>query len=182
VWLVAGVAFTAFSLNIFFLNWLPSFLVDRLAVSLALGGGFAALFPAVGVLGRGSSGLLSDRLFGGRRRPVVLGSFLIILPFVIVFVFVRSATPLLIAIVVIGFVTQVGGALLYTYVRELVALNVVSTALAVLNTVGFLGAFVTPLVSGLLFEWSGSHLPVFGYAILLALIGGTLSYAAPEPD
>lgn len=181
VWIVSGLAFVAFSLNIFFLNWLPSFLVDRLGVTLALGGGLAALFPTVGALGRASSGLVSDRFFGGRRRPVVLGSFLVIVPFVATIVFVRAAAALLAAIVLAGFVTQIGGALLYTYVRELVPSNVVSTALAVLNLVGFLGAFSAPVVTGLLFEATHSHAVVFGYAGVLAVVGVAFSLFAPEP-
>lgn len=182
VWTVAGIAFIAFSLNLFFLNWLPTFLTDRLAVSLAIGGGFAALFPAVGVLGRGASGLVSDRLFDGRRRPVVLGSFVVILPFVLLIGLVRASIVLLLAIVVAGFVSQVGGALLYTYVRELVSANVVSTALAVLNMVGFLGAFSAPLLTGVLYELTRSHSIVFAYAGLLTVVGVALSWYAPSRD
>lgn len=180
VWTVAGIAFTAFSLNLFFLNWLPTFLVDRLEVSLALSGGFAALFPGIGVLGRGASGLVSDRVFHGRRRPVVLGSFVVILPFVVVIGLVRTSALLLLAIVVAGFVSQVGGALLYTYVRELVSPSVVSTALAVLNMVGFLGAFSAPLLTGILYESTRSHVVVFAYAGVLTVAGIALAWYAPD--
>lgn len=54
--------------------------------------------------------------------------------------------------VVAGFVTQMGLALLFPYVRELVAENVAGTALSVLNVVGVGGEFVTPILTGALPE------------------------------
>ena len=179
VWAVAGMAFAAFSLNLLFNSWLPTYVAENFALPLGLGGAVAAVFPAIGVVGRLSGGLVSDRLFGTRRRPIVLGSFLVLAPASIAVPFIDRVNLLLLALVVTGFVTQVGLVLLLPYVRELVATNVSATAFAVLNTVGFLGAFSAPVVAGWLIETAG-FVAAFGYASLLATLGCVVAWLVPD--
>lgn len=182
VWSVGVLGFAAFSLNLLFNSWVPSFVVERFSVSLALGGLTTAVFPAIGVLSRASSGPVSERVFGGRRRPVVLLSFGVTAPVVVVLTLVGAPLVLVGVLLVAGFAVQLGLALLFTYVRELVAANVVGTALAVLNTVGFLGAFSAPIVAGALLEATGSYVVPFGYAAALAVVGVAVGWVTPEPD
>lgn len=180
VWAVGGLAFAAFSLNLFFNNWLPTYLVDRFQFSLAQGGAFAAVFPAIGAVARLVSGSVSDRVLGGRRNPIVLGSFVVIAPLVVVIAVVRTVALLVVVLVVAGFVTQMGLALLLPYVRELVEANVTATAIAVLNLVGFAGAFLTPILTGTLIEWTGGYTLAFAYAASLAVVGVVLAWYVPE--
>lgn len=181
VWAVGGIAFIAFSLNLFFNNWLPTFLVDQYDLSVAQGGIFAAVFPAIGAVARMASGAISDRLLGGRRRPIVLGAFVVIAPLIVLITTIQAIAVMAVALVVAGFVTQMGLALLFPYVRALVAENVAGTALSVLNVVGFLGAFATPVLTGLLIDWTGDFLAAFAFAAGLATVGIGLSWAVPEP-
>jgi len=68
VWLVGGLGFLGYSLYLFVNSWGSSYLTEEVGLSLGLSGLLVALFPAVGILARISSGVLSDRLFGGRRQ------------------------------------------------------------------------------------------------------------------
>ena len=180
VWALGGLAFSAFSLNLFFNNWLPTYLVDEFGFSLAQGGIFAAVFPAIGAVARITSGSISDRLMGGRRNPIVLGSFVVIAPLIVLITFVRSVALLLVTLVVAGFVTQMGLALLLPYVREIVDEHVAGTALSVLNLVGFGGAFLTPILTGVIIERTGSYTMAFVYATALAVFGIGLAWVVPE--
>lgn len=180
VWGLGGLAFAAFSLNLFFNNWLPTYLVDEFQFSLAQGGAFAAVFPAIGAVARIASGSISDRLLGGRRKPIVLGSFLVIAPLIVIITVVRNIVLLLLVLVVAGFVTQMGLALLLPYVREIVDENVTGTALSVLNMVGFGGAFLTPILTGVIIERTGGYTWAFIYATGLAVFGVLLSYVVPD--
>lgn len=182
VWAVGVLAFVAFSLNLFFNNWLPTYIGDRFGLSLQNSGLFAALFPAVGIVARGASGAISDRAFATRRKPVVLGSFAVVTPVVLGFVVVDAVVVLVAFLVVAGFFSQVGLALLFPYVRDLVPASVVGTALAVLNAVGFFGAFSAPLVTGAIIERTGSYPVAFGYAAVLAALGVVVAALVPEPN
>ncbi len=180
VWAVGILGFATFSLNLFFNSWLPTYLVDEFGLSLAQGGAFAAVFPAIGAVARITSGSISDRFMAGRRNPIVLGSFAVIVPLVGVIAAVRSLVLLLLALVVAGFVTQMGLALLLPYVREFVAESVMATAVGVLNVLGFLGAFLTPVLTGWLIEVTGGYAAAFGYAFAIAVAGTLVAWVVPE--
>jgi predicted MFS family arabinose efflux permease len=180
VWLVGAIAFLAYSLFLFVNSWAPSYLTEELALSLALGGLLTALFPAVGVVSRVSGGLVSDRLLSGRRRPVLLLSFLVATPAVAGFTALRSVPVLVGALLVAGFSIQLGLGLVFAYVRELVDPEVAATAVAFLTSVGLAGAFLAPIFGGALIGAAG-YGTAFAAAGALGVLGAVLSRFAPEP-
>lgn len=62
----------------------------------------ATLFPAIGIAAHASSGVLSDRVFGHRRKLVVLLSFLVSAPSTIAIALTDSVVALLVLLVVVG--------------------------------------------------------------------------------
>ncbi len=182
VWGIGGLAFAAYSLNMFFNNWLPTYLVAEFSLSLSQSGAFAAVFPAIGMVARMVSGSVSDRLLGGRRKPIVLGSFVVVAPIVASFPRIGSVFLVSVALVVSGFVTQMGIAVMLPYVRQFVARDVAGTALSVLNLVGFLGAFSAPVLTGMTIDVSGGYRMAFLYATVLTVLGVGLSWAIPDVD
>lgn len=180
VWGIGGLAFAAFSLNMFFNNWLPTYLGAEYGFTLTQSGIFAALFPAIGMVARMVSGSVSDRLLAGRRKPIVLGSFVVIAPLVFALPRIASIAVLVVALVVAGFVTQMGVALLLPYVREVVDEGVAGTALSVLNLVGFFGAFSAPILTGAIIDVTGGYGTAFLYATGLAVFGIGLSWLIPD--
>lgn len=177
---VAGLGFLAYALFLFVNSWAPSYLNEEVGLSLAVSGLLAALFPAVGVLSRVSGGVLSDRLFDGRRRPVVLLSFLVTAPVVAGFTALGSVPLLVGALLLAGFAVQLGIGLVFAFVRELVAPSVAATAVAVLTSVGMVGAFLAPIAGGALIGTAG-YRTAFVVAGALGVVGVALAWYAPEP-
>jgi sugar phosphate permease len=180
VWTVAGLGFVAYALYLFVNSWAPSLLTEQVGLSLAAGGLLAALFPAVGVASRIGGGLLSDRAFGGRRRPVVLLSFGVGAPAVAAFGVVRAVPAAVAALVVAGFAVQLSVGLVFSYVRELVAPSAATTAVAFLTSVGLAGGFVSPIAGGALIGAAG-YPAAFAAGGGLGLAGVGLALFAPEP-
>ena len=178
--LVGMLGFLAYSIYLFVNSWAPSYLTEELRLSLALGGALTALFPAVGVLSRVTGGLLSDRLFGGRRTPVVFASFLVATPVVAGFTGLRGVPVIVAALLVAGFAIQLCLGLVFAYVRELVDPSVAATAVAFLTSVGLAGAFLAPIAAGAIIELAGYE-TAFLVAGALGLVGVVLSRFAPEP-
>ncbi|UPV76401.1 MFS transporter (plasmid) [Halorussus limi] len=178
-WTLYGLSFLAFSLYLFLNSWLPSYLNDSLGVSLAVSGLLTAVFPAVGVVSRTSAGLVSDRLFGGQRRPVVLLAFVAAAPAVVGFVAVSGVAGAVALVVVAGFAVQLSIGLLYTYVPEVVAPAVRTTAISLLTSVGLLGAFVAPIAGGAIIDAAG-YRPAFLVAGVVAVLGVALAWYAPD--
>jgi nitrate/nitrite transporter NarK len=180
VWLVGVLGFLGYSLYLFVNSWAPSYLTDELGLTLVVSGALSALFPAVGVLSRISGGVLSDRLFDGRRRPVVFASFAVATPAVAAFTFLPTVGLVVAALLVAGFAIQLCLGLVFAYVRELVEPAVAATAVAFLTSVGLAGAFAAPIVGGALID-ATSYDVAFLAAGLLGLVGVAVSWRAPEP-
>jgi len=180
VWLVAGLGFLAYALYLFVNSWGPSYMTDELGLSLGASGLVVALFPAVGVVSRAGGGVLSDRVFDGRRRPVLLGAFLVSTPIVAVFTRLPGLPVVIAALLLAGFSIQLCLGLAFAYVRELVDPAVAATAVAFLTGVGLAGAFLSPIVGGFVIDTAGYDL-AFGLAGGLGGIGVALAWYAPEP-
>jgi nitrate/nitrite transporter NarK len=180
VWNVALLAFLGFSLYAFVTSWVPSYLSDVLGVSLAGSGLLAALFPAVGALARGGSGAVSDRLFGHRRRPVVLLAFAVSAPAVLLIVLTRTVAVIFLALVLAGLFLQMGVGLVYSLAHEIADPTVAATGVAVTTSMATFGGFTAPLIGGLLIEGSG-YPAAFGYAVVAGVVGLALAWFTPEP-
>lgn len=182
VWLVCGMGFASFALYLFLNSWLPTFLVDRFDVlTLRTAGLLAAVFPAVGIVARSGGGVLSDRLFDGRRRPVTLLSFGASAPLVVAVGVVREVALLVVLLVAAGAAVQFGLGLLFSYVREVGPEAVGATAVSMLTSAGLFGAFVAPIAAGALIESTGGYRIAFAAAGGVALFGLGLAVLAPEP-
>lgn len=180
VWLVGALGFLGYSLYLFVNSWGSSYLTEEVGLSLGLSGLLIALFPAVGILARLSSGALSDQLFGGRRQPVMLGSFFVAAPLVIGFTQLQSIAVLVVMLLVAGFAIQLMLGLSFTYVRELVDPRVGATAVAFQTSVGLAGAFLAPIAGGAIVDVTGFD-TAFLVAGGLAALGVALAWRAPEP-
>lgn len=179
VWTLSVLCLLAFSLYLFLNTWLPSYLSAELKLSLATSGLVTALFPAVGIVARTLSGVVSDRVFGGRRRSTVLAAFLAATPSVAAFVLEPGLLAVLGLLVVAGFAIQMTIALLFTYVTEVVEPAVRTTAVALLTSVGLVGAFAAPLAAGIVIETMG-YKAAFVAAAAVGAVGVAIATVAPD--
>lgn len=180
-WAVFVMGMATFSLYSFLNSWLPTYLTDHLGATLATSGLAVSLFPAMGVFARSGGGFLSDRVFGSRRRPVTMLSFLVPVPVVVAMTRTSTVAVVFVLVVLSGFFIQLAVGLLFTYVRELVRPSVATTAVAALTGASSIGSFVAPIAAGVLIERTGSYLPAFLLAALVGLVGLAMAYVTPEP-
>ncbi|PSP64293.1 MFS transporter [Halobacteriales archaeon QH_8_64_26] len=180
VWILCVLCFLAYALYLFLNTWMPSYLVEGFGVSLAVSGLLTALLPAVGIVSRSSGGVLSDRVFGHRRRPVAVTSFVVAAPAVVSVAVVSRVGLLIGLLVVIGFAVQVVIGLMFSYITEIVASDVQATAVSLLTSVGLFGAFIGPIVAGGIIDRAG-YRPAFLLAGGVAVFGIVLAWRAPEP-
>lgn len=179
VWHLSGVACFAFALYLFLNSWVPSYLTTELAVPLSFAGPLTALVPAVGVLARAASGAVSDGVFDGRRRPVIVASFAGTVPAVGGFPWATRLAVVLVLLVVSGFAIQLAIGLVFTMIAEVVREEVTATAVSVATTGGMLGAFASPIVAGELIATVG-YRATFLVAFAVASGGLLLARLAPE--
>ena len=181
VWIVALMSFVAYSLNLLFNSWMPTYLTEQLGYSIEDSGILVALFPFMGFLARTTGGVVSDRLLDERRRPVPLGSFALTAPIIVIMAVTETPLIVVVLLVLSGYFTQMGVGLFYTHVTELVDEHVAGSAIAVLTMASFTGGFTAPIIAGWLIERSGSYLTFFLFALGLSALGVALTWIVPEP-
>ncbi|MFB6310967.1 MAG: nitrate/nitrite transporter, partial [Salinirussus sp.] len=180
VWQLGSLYFA--SLSIFFIlsSWMPSYLTTAFDVDIAESGLLLGIFTFVGIFGRSSGGVISDRIFGRRRRPVVLLSFSTTALLVAALAGLNVPTAVFIVLVVSGFAVQMSVGVLYAHVRDLVDRSVQGTAVSVFLLIGTCGSLTAPVVTGFLIEVTPGFMAAFGYAIALAVLAVILAWLAPE--
>lgn len=169
VLLVSVSSFCAYSLFVFFNSWMPTYGTEVISIDLATAGAMTAIVPAMGLLARPGGGWLSDRL-GGRRRPVLVGTFLLVLPALVGITMVSSVVGFGAMLVLAGVGSQLGTGVFYVYVGELSAEETRGTGLAVLTTLSIAGALSAPVLTGWLIEqlsWGAA----FGFGVVVAIVG-----------
>lgn len=176
----AAAAFVTYSLYLFLNSWLPTYLVETIGLSIEAGAVLAAVFPAMGVVSRAGGGVVSDRLFGHRRLPVLKWSFVVATP-VVLLLGVSTSIPILVALLVVGgLVIQLTFGVVYSYVQEAVDPENAGTALSILGSAGISGAFSAPVIAGGLIDLTGTYAAAFAYAVVLGIVGIVLVFVAAE--
>ncbi|MFB6206502.1 MAG: MFS transporter [Haloglomus sp.] len=172
-------SFCAYSLFVFFNSWMPTYATDVLRVDLGTAGVLAALVPAMGLAARPGGGWLSDRL-GGRRRPVIIGAFLLVLPALVGAAMSSTTLGFAAALLLAGVGSQLGTGVFYVYVEEVSPAESGGTGLSVLMTLSIAGSLVAPVVAGWLIDvlsWTAA----FGFGGVLAVVGIAAVVRLPEP-
>lgn len=176
----AAAAFVAYSLYLFLNSWLPTYLVETIGLSIEAGAVLAAVFPAMGIISRAGGGVVSDRLFGHRRLPVLKWSFVVATP-VVLLLGVSTSIPILVALLVVGgLVIQLTFGVVYSYVQEAVDPENAGTALSILGSAGISGAFSAPVIAGGLIDLTGTYTAAFAYAVGLGVVGIGLVFVTAE--
>lgn len=182
VWGVALLSLFSYMLYMIFNGWMPTYIAQTFDLGLRKSGLYTALFPAIGILARPSGGLLAERVFGGRGRPVIAISFVVAGLMAIAMALGHSLIALMVGLVAAGFAIQMQFGLLYALVQRFVPLNVGSTAVAVVSAVGWLGSVLGPPAVGAGIEALGSYEILFGLSVVIAFLGLLTVWRIAEPE
>jgi MFS family permease len=175
---IALSSFCAYSLFVFFNSWMPTYGTEVVGVNLETAGVLSALLPAMGLVARPGGGWLSD-LIGGRRRPVIVGAFLLVVPALAGATLVSSALAFAAVLLLAGVGSQLGTGVFYVYVEEVSPPTTGGTSLAVLTTLSIAGALLAPVAAGWLIgevSWPAA----FGFGGVLAAVGIAAILRLPE--
>lgn len=163
------------------LTWVPTYLVEEKGFSI-MKMGFVAAAPWVGaMLGAVAGGLLSDRFFYGRRKPVML-----ITTFSTIFTMyaLASAPNNTLALTALlgatGFLLNVGFSTFQVYTMGLADKRSVPFALSICSTFGSIGALSIPVTVGFIldnFNWGVA----FGFLSTCAVAAFVLTALIIEP-
>jgi MFS family permease len=172
----AGANFVAATL----LSWLPDFVFGKFSLSVFRSAVVAALFfPAANLVGALVGGLLADRAArrpGGRIRVQAAG-LLLGAPFILLAGATGSIPALVVALVGIGLGKGVYDSNIFASFYDVVPARVRGTAAGLMNTVGWSGASLAPVVIGAAGDRVGMSRAI-GATALVYLASGLLAIVA----
>ena len=137
------------------MTWVPTYLVNVKKYPL-FAMGFVASTPWIGaVLGNVIGGLVSDRLLGGRRKPMMLltAASTIVTMYGLIY---SPADPWLLALLftTTGVLLNLGYSTFLVYPMGLTTQEKTPLAAAIVNTGGSLGGAFAPFVVGVVLDWA----------------------------
>lgn len=143
-----------------YLSYIELYLTEDILLSLILAATLLAAGQISGAVGRIVFGLVSDRLFLGRRKPVMILLGIVGIAMAILMAFLRPETPAWFIFVVVCFLglgTMSWQGLYLTLVSEIVGSRMAGVAVGMTNTVTFSGIVVLPPVFGFIADRSESY-------------------------
>ncbi len=134
------------------LNWIPFYLSDVHHFKLQAMGRWSSLYFVAGALGSYLSSYLSDRVFSGNRRVMIIASFAALAPFIFMLATIRQTDPGLLAVALfgMGFFANMGWGPLTALPAEIFTPEVYGKAMGFVNCLSFIiTAFTAKIFSAL---------------------------------
>lgn len=176
-WNVIGVAIgygCMIGISNIFMSWIPTYLVTVKGFA-SVKMGFLASAPFIGaVAGNMLGGVISDRLLGGRRKPMMLLGALGTAVMTLMLVQAPDSVLYLGAMLMLsGLMLGIGFAGYSAYPMGLATKSTYPTAFGIVNSLGQIGGACAPLAVGMLldrYDWSSVFLYMVGTSLLCLVL------------
>jgi sugar phosphate permease len=163
-------------------TWIPSYLVSERHLSMIKMGFLAALPPCGSFIGFIGGGLASDRLWRGRRKPMMFLTVIAAVPMMYLLANApASQTIMAILLFLNGLAMSSSMALYLTYPMGLTTRKTVPTAFAMVATSGSLSGFVSPMIAGYFLDVFKTFSAVFYFFALALALAFVFIMAMVEP-
>jgi sugar phosphate permease len=180
LWTVALVYFCFVYVQFGSLVWIPSFLKDayNMSVDRASTLSFFILLPGVAASPLG--GYLSDRFFGGRRKPLIVIGMAVLSASAFLLSLRVSIAVAAVILAVVGLMILMPDVLLAAYPSDIMSRKLSATAMGFLATFTSTSGIITTPVSGKIVDLFQSYGAVFFSFGLVALAGMVLTFFINE--
>lgn len=166
VWLVGFGYFSFYATLRGFLSWMPTYLKVELGMSLFIASTLVGIYAFIGIIG-GFVGVWFSRRSEISKKMMISSSLASTIPLFIILPMVESHSAIILFIAF--FTLSLSGFLYFAYPPMFLPVEAMGTASGLIDALGYLGAFVGALSTGLIIEAYVSYAPAF---YLLAVITG----------
>jgi sugar phosphate permease len=180
LWTVALVYFCFVYVQFGALVWIPSYLKEAYAMSVDRASTISFFVLLPGVFASPVGGFLSDRLFGGRRKPLILLGMGVLSASTFLLSFRLDITLAAIILAVVGLMILMPDVLLAAYPSDILSRKLSATAMGFLATFTSTSGIITTPVCGKIVDLFQSYGAVFFSFGLVALAGMVLTFLINE--
>ncbi len=151
--------------------WYPTYLQGTFGIDVFQAGALTSVFPLMGLVARPLGGILSDGLFHGRRKPIILMGMGAMTFCLFLLSGARELWWTVLLLALVGFWFQLFNSLFFTLPSVMLPLNMVSTGSGFLDTGGHLGSLLAMFLSGWFIDHYGSYRPILYAFWVMGIIG-----------
>jgi NNP family nitrate/nitrite transporter-like MFS transporter len=151
--------------------WYPTYLQGTFGIDVFQAGTLTSVFPLMGLVARPLGGILSDGLFHGRRKPIILMGMGAMTFCLFLLSGARELWWTVFLLALVGFWFQLFNPLFFTLPSVMLPLNMVSTGSGFLDTGGHLGSLLAMFLSGWFIDHYGSYRLILYAFWVMGLIG-----------
>lgn len=163
--------------------YLVLYLRESLLFTVVTASFFLAILEASGAFGKPLSGLMSDRLFHGRRKVVLLPMIGIAGTICLILSFLQAGNPswlIILLLLLLGFTGVGWGGLQLTLVGEIAGKKLAGTITGMVVVIWMLGNIVGPPVFGYTVDITGSYQMGWQLLALAAIVALVLNLFVRE--
>ena len=164
-------------------TYLVLFLTEKLLLSVILAGAYLAVAQTAAGAGRVIWGIISDRLFGGERKTVLIIIGILTTIATLAMAALTKDTPawiLFITVALMGFSVIGRHGVSITFIAELVGKELAGTATGVHITIAYMGIILGPPAFGHIVDTTGSYsLAWLIFCVVSAFATGIFSLVHP---
>lgn len=180
LWTVALVYFFFVYVQFGCLVWIPSYLKETYAMSIDRASTISFLILLPGVLASPIGGFVSDRIFRGRRKPLIVLGLAVLSGSSLLLSLKLSIALAAVILAVVGLMILMPDVLLAAYPSDLLSRKLSATAMGFLATFTSTSGIVTTPVSGKIADLFQSYHAVFFSFGIVALAGMTVAFFINE--
>lgn len=175
VWVVSIANFFVYVVRIGIMDWAPKYLQEAKGFDIKQASYALSGFEIAGIFGAFASGWISDKIFKGRRGPVSVFFMLLLIAGVGILFFVPSGQLGLMSgiFAALGFLVYGPQLLVAVAAADFATKQAASSAVGLTGLLGYMGASVCGVVTGMLvdgFGWNAAILFYFASAIAGCLL------------
>jgi sugar phosphate permease len=175
LWVVALVYFFFCYVQFGCLVWIPSFLKEAYAMSINRASTISFFILLPGVFASPLAGILSDRVFGGRRKPLILLGMAVLAGSTFLLSLNVSISQAVVLLAVVGLMILMPDILLAAYPSDILSRKLSATAMGFLSTFTSAAGIITTPVSGKIVDLFHSYGALFFSFALVAFTGTVLT-------
>ena len=180
LWVIALVYFCFVYVQFGCLVWIPTFLKESYAMSIDRASTIAFVILLPGVFASPVGGFMSDRLFGGRRKPLIVLGLAVLAVSSFLLSIKLSIALAAVVLAVVGLMILMPDVLLASYPSDLLSRKFSATAMGFLATFTSASGIITTPLSGKIADLFQSYGMVFFSFGAVALAGMLLTLLIHE--
>lgn len=166
-------------------TWISSFLYDQHKFSLKTMGALVSLPYVVAMIAMLTGGWVTDNVFKGKCRPILLISFIGCIPVLYIIGMVPKGhhDALLIMLALMGFFVNLNWGAIFVWPQLRYPKEIIGSAIGLANGFGQLGAFISPMAAGYLViktPLGNNYTNVFIFFSVMALLAAIITFFLSE--